>query len=148
MFKNKKANCCNFSRTTIIAIVVAVAIIVLAASLSAVKIKNQLEAEKLSPYYQAVFLSNGQVYFGKASNRTGQFLTLRDIYYLQVNRDLQSPKEEGEIRASQSDLTLIKLGNELHGPHDEMLINRDHILFIEDLKDESKVVQAIYNHKR
>ena len=34
--------------------------------------------------YQAVFLANGQVYFGKLSGMTASYSTLKDIYYLQV----------------------------------------------------------------
>src|SRR3989344_1941592 len=34
--------------------------------------------------WQAVFLSNGQVYFGKISGIDDDFLYLKNIYYLQV----------------------------------------------------------------
>jgi hypothetical protein len=40
-------------------------------------------------------------------------------------------------------LSLVKLGNELHGPKDEMTINKAHIIFVEDLKADGKVVTAI-----
>ena len=86
--------------------------------------------------YQAVFLTNNQVYFGKITGMNSQFPTLRDIYYLQVNRT-----DGAQIRAE--DVNLVKLGNELHGPTDEMRINRDHILLVEDLKSDSGVVDAI-----
>jgi hypothetical protein len=46
-----------------------------------------------------------------------------------------------------ANINLVKLGAELHGPTDEMRINRDHILFIEDLKDDSQVVQGIKRFK-
>lgn len=36
--------------------------------------------------YQAVFLTNGQVYFGKISHANSQYVNLTDIYYLQVVR--------------------------------------------------------------
>ena len=44
-------------------------------------------------------------------------------------------------------VSLVKLGDELHGPADKMEINRDQILFIEDLKPNSQVVMAIKNYK-
>lgn len=93
--------------------------------------------------WQAVFLSNGQVYFGNASNEGSQFLTLKDIYYLQVQKPIQ-PKSEDQ---QQNKVTLVKLGAEIHGPKDEMRINRDQILFIEDLKDDGKVMQSIQKYK-
>jgi hypothetical protein len=42
-----------------------------------------------------------------------------------------------------TNINIVKLGGELHGPTDEMRINRDTVLFIEDLKSDSKVVSAI-----
>src|SRR3989344_1871547 len=77
--------------------------------------------------YQAVFLTNNQVYFGKLSSQNAQFPVLREIYYLQVNNT-----DGAQIRAE--DVNLVKLVSELHGPEDEMRINRDNILLIEDLK--------------
>ena len=88
--------------------------------------------------FQAVFLNNGQVYFGTLSHQYGDFMVLRDIYYLQITQPIQP----GEANNA-SNINLIKLGNELHGPTDKMRINRESILFIEDLKPDSRVVQAI-----
>lgn len=96
--------------------------------------------------YQAVFLVNGQVYFGKLSNSTGGFMSLTDVYYLQVSQPLQ-PAAEGA--ASQTpDISLVKLGNELHGPTDAMQINRDQVLLIETMKADSNVVKAITEYKK
>lgn len=95
--------------------------------------------------YQAVFLSNGQVYFGKiASSPWSKYVRLKEIYYLQLKQGLQS-QDLNSIASG--DMTLIKLGNELHAPSDKMEINREHILFIEDLKADSKVVKAIQDYR-
>lgn len=93
--------------------------------------------------YQAVFLTNGQVYFGKLSNANSSYANLEDIYYLQVQQ-IQPADANAE---KQSKVTLIKLGNELHAPLDKMKINKDQVLFIEDLKKDGKVVQAIQRYK-
>jgi len=93
--------------------------------------------------YQAVFLSNNQVYFGKLMNSNSQFPKLTDIYYLRVTQTLQ-PQDPNR---PQQQINLVKLGNELHGPEDAMKINRDHILFVEDLKADSQVVTAINDFK-
>lgn len=92
---------------------------------------------------QAIFLTNGQVYFGYASSIGGKYVKLKDVYYLQVQEPIQ-PAKENETKEPQ--VSLVKLGNELHGPKDEMRINRDQILFIEDMKNESKVNEAIANY--
>jgi hypothetical protein len=77
---------------------------------------------------------------------------LRDIYYLQIITKPLQRSQEGDAAAVQQQqqqeqrLTLIKLGNEIHGPKDEMLINRDQVVIMEDLKDDSRVVQAITDY--
>lgn len=90
--------------------------------------------------FQAVFLTNGQVYFGKLYREDSQFPVLRDVYYLQVTQPPQ-PIQPGQTPPT--NINLVKLGGELHGPQDEMRINRDQILFVEDMKPDSRVVQAI-----
>jgi len=96
--------------------------------------------------YQAVFLTNDQVYFGRLSNLDSQYPRLTDVFYLQVTQTLQ-PIGEVESNTPQQNINLVKLGGELHGPLDEMAINRDHILFVEDMKDDSQVVTAIKQYK-
>lgn len=98
--------------------------------------------------YYAVFLDNGQVYFGHLAK---YFATknpvLYDIYYLQTEQELQSSeKKEGEQKEPQ--FNLVKLGQELHGPKDAMLLNKEHVLFVEELKDDGQVVKAIVEHKK
>src|SRR6201985_2895939 len=43
--------------------------------------------------YQAVFLTNGQVYFGKFGNVNSSYVKLTNIYYLQVQQAVQ-PKDQ------------------------------------------------------
>jgi uncharacterized protein YpmB len=94
---------------------------------------------------QAVFLTNGQVYFGYVDNPEAQIVHVRDIYYLKT-QDLTNP---GTDTNGQKKIALVKMGSELHGPTDEVYINRDQILFIETMKGDSKVNDAIakYNQK-
>lgn len=95
--------------------------------------------------YQAVFLVNNQVYFGKIANSMqSQFVELGDIYYLQVQQQIQPAT--GTSAPSQN-VSLVKLGAELHGPTDLMHINRDQIVLIEDLRADSNIVKAIENYK-
>lgn len=100
--------------------------------------------------YQAVFLTNGQVYFGKLSD-AGKYLKLSDIFYLQVNQPQiqgsQQTEQQAQQAQAQPQLQLVKLGSELHGPKDEMSINRDQVLFFEDMKDDGKVMEAIKQYK-
>jgi hypothetical protein len=88
---------------------------------------------------QAVFLNGGQVYFGRINSLNNQFIRVSDIYYLRVNQQVQ-PKE-GE--QAQQDISLVKLGCELHGPENEMLINREQVVFWENLKTDGQVTKAV-----
>ncbi|MFA6159497.1 MAG: hypothetical protein WC678_00195 [Parcubacteria group bacterium] len=98
--------------------------------------------------YQAVFLTNGQTYFGKVSNEKSAYVSLSDVYYLVLKRPLQNQQQDGEQPQEQpkSEYSLVKLGKEMHGPI-SMSINKDQILFIENLADDSKVVSTIKNQK-
>lgn len=107
-----------------------------------------MKEETLSGY-QAVFLTNGQVYFGKLSDVSAAYATLKDIYYLQVTQPpLQGSAQEGQQQQAQPQLSLVKLGQELHGPVDEMKINRDQILFFEDIKEDGRVMQAVREYQK
>jgi hypothetical protein len=88
-----------------------------------------------SSEYQAVFLTNGQIYFGKLTAPGGDFYYLRHIYYLQNQASVQGGKAVHP--------TLTKLGSEIHGPEDLMVINRSQILFMENLKPTGEVSKAI-----
>ncbi len=90
--------------------------------------------------YQSVFLTNGQVYFGHLYRQNHQYAVLRDVFYLQVT---QPPQPITAGQTPPTNINIVKLGGELHGPTDEMRINRDTVLFIEDLRSDSKVVSAI-----
>jgi hypothetical protein len=100
--------------------------------------------------YQAVFLSNGQVYFGKLSGMTASYATLEDIYYLQVTTPPSTDASQlnQQQAQQQQQLSLVKLGQELHGPVDEMKINRDQILFYEDMKEDGRVMTAIREYQK
>lgn len=101
-------------------------------------------SSKSSSKMQAVFLSNGQVYFGELKSLNSQFMVLKDIYYLRVDKPIQPKPEDAN---QQGKLSLVKLGNEVHGPQDEMKINRDHVVFVENLKDDGQVMKAIQKYK-
>ncbi|MCA9332430.1 hypothetical protein KDA00_01005 [Candidatus Saccharibacteria bacterium] len=88
--------------------------------------------------YQAVFLNGGQVYFGKITTTNSNFMKLNDIYYLRVNQQVQPNGQ-----TANSDVQLVKLGCELHGPQDQMIINSDQIVFWENLKDDGQVAKAV-----
>lgn len=91
--------------------------------------------------YSAVFLTNDQVYFGHIQSLRGNTLILSDVYYLKAKADVIDPKAENTEATAK--LSLIKLGDELHGPENQITINREHVLFYETMKDDSVIRKAI-----
>jgi hypothetical protein len=83
--------------------------------------------------YAAVLLDNGQVYYGKLANAGSSFPELTDVYYVQsqVNPDTKAVSN-----------TLVRRGNEWHGP-DRMFLNERHVVLIEPVGTASKVAQLI-----
>lgn len=90
--------------------------------------------------YQAVFLTGGQVFFGHAliSGDEDGAIALSDVYYLTPNADTSQSQQLG---------SLVKRGTELHGPREPMIIQVRQVLFIENMRDDSQVVQAIKRFK-
>jgi hypothetical protein len=98
---------------------------------------------------QAVFLANGQVYFSKIKTINDKYMVLNDIYYLNVNQQVQPDQKESDDAAAQSSsISLVKLGCELHGPVDQMVVNREQVTFWENLKDDGQVAKAISEWKK
>ncbi|MBX4198657.1 hypothetical protein KW800_00020 [Candidatus Parcubacteria bacterium] len=92
----------------------------------------------LNGKWQAVFLTDGQAYFGKLSSENSRYVSLEDVYYLKLATDVKEAKN----------LNLIRLGGEAHGPENQMFIAKDQILFIENLKPTSTVVEAIEKNNK
>ena len=122
--------------------ILAISVAVLAVAVGVISIFPVISSLKYDGYdkndfidpdaYQAVFLMNDQIYFGRLKNISSDYLILSDVYYVKIN-------EEG---AGQ----LVKVGaGEPHGPQDKMIINQDQVLFWENLKFDSQVVKTIQN---
>lgn len=82
--------------------------------------------------YQAVFLTNGSTYFGKLQAQGDEWFLLSDVFYLS---------------ASDQSTQLIKRGSEAQGPAEPMIISREQVLFIENLRDDGDIVTLIKKFK-
>ena len=147
--KNRSVRENNWLRglvTLVIVIVVVGAGIYLISSYTGLSLPG-VSSLDLKNEWQDVFLTNGQVYFGQVAKVNSDWVVLQNIYYLQVVTQPLQRSQEGENPELQGQteqrLTLIKLGNEIHGPRDEMAIDRRQVILIEDLRNDGKVVQAI-----
>ena len=88
---------------------------------------------------QAVFLNTGQVYFGNIKSLNNKYFVLSNIYYLQSTNSSSSTAAS----SSANNITLVKLGCELHEPYDQMVINSDQVTFWENLQDGGQVAKAV-----
>lgn len=89
--------------------------------------------------WQSVFLNNGQVYFGHLQKTGGDYVEITNVYYLRAAQALQPPASP----TPSPSFELVKLGGELHGPEDAMYFEKSSILFWENMRSDSQVVQAI-----
>src|SRR6185503_11336091 len=92
--------------------------------------------------FYAVFLDNGQVYFGKITKQTAHEITLEYVFYLKADTNLVSDE------VPNANLSLVKLGNEIYKPLDRMMINRSHVLFFEEMSSQSEVMQAVETYEQ
>jgi hypothetical protein len=112
-----------------------------AASLAGCRDKGVLEGggEPISfaTEYQAVFMDNGQTFFGRMEGTDTRYPMLTDVFYIQsqVNEQTREVKN-----------ILIKRGNEWHSP-DRMYLNERHIVVIEPVSPNSQVARLIKEAK-
>jgi hypothetical protein len=90
--------------------------------------------------YQAVFLANGQTYFGRFYDRLGAYAKIEDVHYLQ--------QIQGSDPEQAPDTRLIRRGSELHGPESRMLVPKSAVLFVEDLQDSSPMAGFMRGSRR
>lgn len=102
--------------------------------------------------YQALFLTNSQVYFGKLQRLNDGSYRITDVFYIKsdpaATEDAAKQTTSGTTQQANQQPTLIKLGDELHGPTDEIIVRDDQVLFWENLKTDGKVTKAIDAYKK
>lgn len=108
---------------------------------SAFKGEPQTVAETDSGWY-AVKLTNDQMYYGQVENKSADPLVIKNVYYNydQLNKEEDAGNESGNLR-------LVKRGKETHGPDGTMDIIRSQVVYIEPLKEDSKVLKAILDYE-
>lgn len=92
--------------------------------------------------YQAVFLDNGQVFFGKLKNTRGAYLKLENAYYSKSQELPENATAEQKV-ATANNVSLIKVGDEVYGPENSLNIRAEQVLFWQNLTTDSKVAKAI-----
>lgn len=125
----------------LIGAIVAALIIIGALSYYLLNSKSQIDNSK----YQAVFLNNNQVYFGKLHGYYTNRPYLTSVWYIQTPDSATGGNSKAPAQSSQ--LQLQKLNTSVHGPEDEMILNKSQILFVENLSSDSQVTKLINSNK-
>lgn len=86
--------------------------------------------------YQTVELANNHAYYGKITKMTDTEIILSDVFYIQAPTQTDETKTDAKFE-------LIKIGKEMAGAEDTILINRSQVVLVENLSDDGQVVQQI-----
>ena len=104
--------------------------------------KEQEEVSQVIHWY-TVKLVNSEVYYGQISDLSADPVVINNVYY---NYD-QVKGEEKEVDEI-SNIRLVKRGKETHGPDGTMNIVRSQVVYMELLREDSKVLQAILEYEK
>lgn len=88
---------------------------------------------KFNQTYQAVLLTNNQVYFGKLEGYGTENPVLTEVYYVQSSMNPQTREQQN---------VLTQRGKEWHSP-DRMYINPKQIVIVEPVGPNSRVAELI-----
>ncbi|MGH2722705.1 MAG: hypothetical protein ACRDI0_00290 [Actinomycetota bacterium] len=87
--------------------------------------------------YQAVFLQNGQVYFGRLED-AGAFLELRDAFFIEeVPAGAEGDERQPPVRQ------VRPVSEEFHQPEGSIFFPKETVLRVDNLSPDSEVALAI-----
>ena len=95
--------------------------------------------------WYAVKLVNGEIFYGQIADTKADPVVIANVYY---NYDQAKEKDVLNPAKETGNLRLVKRGQETHGPAGTMGIVRTQVLFMEPMKSDSKVLQAILQYEK
>lgn len=92
--------------------------------------------------FQAVFLTstNPEVYFGRIVDIDSNTITMESVFFPRVTQSLQNPPNNAEQNVS-----LVDLKSAIHGPDDQMYIDKDQVVFWQNMNNDGLVARSIIN---
>ena len=93
--------------------------------------------------WYAVKLMNDEIYYGQIDDTSADPVIIKNVYY---NYDQLNPSAS-PTQESGGNLRLVKRGKETHGPDGTMSVVRGQVVYMEPLKEESKVLSAILKYE-
>lgn len=123
-------------------IVVLVAIIIVVGVSYFMFFKKSEDNGKAKNWY-SIKLVNNEIFYGQIKDTGADPVVIKNVYYI-----YDQQKDEGKAVAETGNLRLVKRGKETHGPEGTMNVVRVQVLYMEPLKDDSKVLEAILSYER
>ena len=105
---------------------------------------KDVKSESGKSSWYSVKLINNEFYYGQIKNTGDDPIVLENVYY---NYD-QINSEEGGEKQESGNLRLVKRGKETHGPDGSMSIVRTQVVYMESLREDSKVLKAILDYEK
>ncbi|MCK4539717.1 hypothetical protein KAU09_01015 [Candidatus Parcubacteria bacterium] len=97
-------------------------------------------------FWYSIKLINGEFYYGQIKNTGADPVVLENVYY---NYDQINSEQNGSGEKKESgNLRLVKRGKETHGPDGSMSIVRTQVVYMEPLREDSKVLKAILDYEK
>ena len=84
--------------------------------------------------FQAVVLSDGRIFFGRLRSVSEEYLELSEAYFVD-----QTEVQEGQPATQR----VVPITDRIEGPEDSMLLNKEYVVVVENLRPDSDVVEAI-----
>lgn len=91
--------------------------------------------------FQAVYLNDQEVFFGKIKTINSRFVDLQDVF--STNNPSALKAAATSKSASTTASSIVKPDCNAYGSYDEMIISRSDVRYWQNLRPDSQVVQAI-----
>ncbi len=99
--------------------------------------------EQQTEKWYMVKLNDGEIFYGQISDTAADPVIIRNVYY-----DYDQLKgEDSKKEKTGGNLRLVKRGKETYGPDGTIHIVRGQILYMEPLREDSKVLRAILEYE-
>lgn len=124
-------------------VILLLAVILISGTIYFLFLNKGEKKESINSGWYAVKLVNGDVFYGQIQDTASDPVVIENVYYNydQAKDDKNGANEGGNLR-------LVKRGQETHGPEGIMNIVRSQILYMEPLKNDSKVLGAILDYEQ
>jgi hypothetical protein len=93
---------------------------------------------------QVVSLANGLVYIGRITALNNDYVRLADTFFITPSQAVQGSDKQAQV----VNYDLVKPGCEIFGLEDEMVINREQLVFWENLKSDGKAAKAVEEYRK